>query len=103
MASKINALLGETPVTAPRFEFDYASLNFSISGREVSTGEPRAFNFNDSASLNFNNEGELNNTLKDKGYLLEVIPKLVKRALDSYDSENEKAKQLKEALGALLQ
>ncbi|SDE82364.1 hypothetical protein SAMN04487996_10799 [Dyadobacter soli] len=102
MASKSISALAETPA-APQFEFDYASINFSIAGREVSTGEPKAFNFNDSASLNFNDETELNKTLNDKGFLLEVVPILVQRALQSYDSENEKAKQLKQALGALLQ
>ncbi|MDR6805578.1 hypothetical protein J2Y45_002113 [Dyadobacter sp. BE34] len=91
------------PATAPQFQFDYASINFSVTGREVSTGEPKAFSFNDSASLNFNDENELNRTLNDKGFLLEVVPALVRRALQSYDSENEKAKQLKQALGALLQ
>ena len=95
--SNIAALVEtETPAPAPQFEFDYASINFSVTGREVSTGQPKAFSFNDSASLNFNDEN-------DKSFLLEVVPALVRRALQSYDSENEKAKQLKQALGALLQ
>ncbi|CAG5072883.1 hypothetical protein DYBT9623_04423 [Dyadobacter sp. CECT 9623] len=85
------------------FEFDYVSLNFSVSGRDTSTGEQKSFSYNDSAQLNFNDESELNKTLKDKSYLLEVIPRLVQRALNSYDPENQDAKRLREEIGLLLQ
>ena len=104
MAGKsISTLAVETPLSGgPQIEFDSINLNFYVSGRDVSTGEAKVFTFNDSANLNFNDEAELNKTLNDKGYLLEVIPKLVQRALQSYDSENAKAKQLKDELSALL-
>ena len=102
MAGKSIAALAETPAT-PTFEFDYVSLNFSVTGRDLSTGEAKSFQFQDSATLNFSDESGLNKALSDKQYLLEVIPKLVKLAVDSYDPANENAKKLKEDISALLQ
>lgn len=103
MASKsLAAVVEETSLSSPQIAFDSINLNFYVSGRDVSTGEPKTFTFNDSVGLNLNDDAELNKTLSDKPYLLEVIPKLVQRALQSYDAENAKAKQLKDELSALL-
>ena len=101
MASKSISSLAETPA-APQFEFDYASLNFSIAGRDLSSGEVKSFQYQDSANLNFSDEASLNKELASKPYLLEVIPKLVKLAVDSNDPANENAKKLKGDIAALL-
>lgn len=102
MASKSLAVMSETPAISPQFDFDFASINFSVTGRDLSSGEPKSFQYQDSATLNFSNEAELNKTLADKPYLLQIIPQLVKLAVDSYDPANENAKKLKDDIAALL-
>lgn len=102
MAGKSLAALTEETPAAPQFEFDFASINFSVTGRDVSTGEPKSFQFQDSATLSFGDENSLNKTLADKPYLLTVIPQLVKLAVESYDPQNENAKALKDSISALL-
>ncbi|ACT96713.1 hypothetical protein [Dyadobacter fermentans] len=102
MASKSLAVMSETPAASPQFEFDFASVNFSVTGRDVSSGEPKAFQFQESANLNFSDEASLNKTIAEKPYLLQIIPQLVKLAVDSYDPANENAKKLKDDIAALL-
>ncbi|MCF2498387.1 hypothetical protein [Dyadobacter chenhuakuii] len=101
MANKTNPASME-PAAREQLTVDHFSLNFSVVGRDTTGGAEKPLQFQESVNLNFSNEAELNKTLLEKPFLMDLIPKLVKVAVDKYDPANENAKKLKEEIIALL-
>ena len=83
------------------FKFNHISLSFHVSGESTVEGEVRPFTFNDNASLELGNDGQVNAELGKKPYLNEIIPTLLKMAVKDFDPDNTNAKKLKEQIGAI--
>lgn len=84
---------------ANKVKVNVISFNVHINYTDESGAEPKPCVFNDSVTLNFNDEAELNRTLKEKEIYAELIPKLVKKAIETHDPENKAAKKLFKDLG----
>lgn len=83
------------------FKFSHISLSFHVSGEATVEGEVQPFTFNDNASLELGNDSQVNTEVGKKPYLNDIIPALLKRAVEDFDPENANAKRLKEQISAI--
>lgn len=80
-------------------QVEHISLNFSVQCSDTRGEDPKTISINYSASMDFRNEGEVNKTVTEKPYLLELIPVIIKMLSETYDPDGANAKKLMQALG----
>lgn len=83
------------------FKFNHISVSFHVSGESKVGDEVLPFSFNENSSLDLANDSQVNIEVINKPYLNDLIPVLLKRAVESYDPENVNAKKLKEQISAI--
>lgn len=91
--------MAEKAKAQPAIEAEHISINFSFTGKDAS-GNPVVVS--ESAGFNLQQEGQVNQTLKEKAYLTEVLPLLLKRVKEIHDPENTEAKAFKSKISSIL-
>lgn len=79
---------------ANKIKINHVSLSVHVSFTDESTKDAKPVSANESISLNFGDENELNRILLEKPHLAEILPPLIKRIVESYDSSAKAAKKL---------
>lgn len=79
---------------ANQIKVNHIGISVHVSYEDTSKQEPTVHSFNDTISLNFQDEADMNRALADKPYLAEVVPKLIKKLISSHDPENKLAKKI---------
>ncbi|MCE6992110.1 hypothetical protein [Dyadobacter sp. CY323] len=82
-----------------QLKINHVSVSVRVDYEDTSGTEPTKHVFNDSVSLNFQDEADLNRALNDKPHFAAVLPKLVKKMISSHDPDNKNAKKLIKDLG----
>ncbi|KQS33978.1 hypothetical protein [Dyadobacter sp. Leaf189] len=82
-----------------QLKINHIGISVHVNYADISGAEPTTHNFNDSVSLNFQDEADLDRALKEKPHFAAVLPKLIKRLINSHDPENKDAKKLLKDLG----
>lgn len=71
------------------------SLNFNITYKDKSGDDVPGKSFGDSAFINLNDESALNKIVKEKPWILDIIPGLISSLKVNYDPDNAQAAELK--------
>jgi hypothetical protein len=82
-----------------KLKIRHVTINVHVAYADESGKDPANYAANDSVSLNFADENELNRALAEKPHFAEAAPALIKKILESHDQENKNAKKLLSAIG----